>query len=103
MTFVPVQPPHETSCEKNWLPLGGNRVIYGWHPFTIGEVNKEHSPAELEIVQTFDTPSWFRHLRGSALLFGWTTSFGYSRISFRHMLQEDIYICGSFWTRTTDL
>ena len=66
MTFVPVQPPLETSCEKNWLPLGGNRVIYGWHPFTIGEVNKEHSPAELEIVQTFDTPSWFRHLRGSA-------------------------------------
>ena len=66
MTFVPVQPPQETSCEKNWLPLDGNRVIYGWHPFTIGQVNKKHSPAELEIAQTFDTPSWFRHLRGLA-------------------------------------
>ena len=34
------------------------RVIYGWHPFTIGEVRKEHAPAELEITQTFDAPAW---------------------------------------------
>ena len=65
MTFVPVKPPTETECEKNWLPLDDARVIYTWHPFAIGEVRKEHSPAELEITQTFDTPSWFRHLRGS--------------------------------------
>ena len=66
MTFVPVKPPTETDCEKNWLPLDDTRVIYTWHPFTIGEVRKEHSPAELEITQTFETPAWFRHLRGSA-------------------------------------
>ena len=65
MTFAPVRPPSETDCEKNWLPLDAKRVIYRWHPLEIGEVVADEPHAKLGITQSFDTPLWFRHLRGS--------------------------------------
>jgi len=67
MTFRPVRPPNgETACEKNWLPISDTGVIYGWHPLVVGEVGGEDEVAELTVRQTHETPSWFRHLRGSA-------------------------------------
>jgi tetratricopeptide (TPR) repeat protein len=70
MKFRPVRPPHgETDCEKNWLPLDCNRVLYGWHPLVIGEVREAEDrsgPSELHVLKSVDTPKWFRHLRGSA-------------------------------------
>jgi len=67
--FSPVHPPEsETSCEKNWLPLGGGLVLYGWSPLQIGRVEGggTKEAARLRIVQTQATPGWFRHLRGSS-------------------------------------
>ena len=61
--FVAVKPPFgETECEKNWLPISGGKVIYSWHPLHIGAVYN----GKLEIALSYDTPRWFRHLRGSA-------------------------------------
>lgn len=65
MTFWPVKPPRgETSCEKNWVPVSEEELIYEWHPLTIGRVNEEEG--RLQITREHATPRWFRHLRGSA-------------------------------------
>jgi len=68
MTFRPVRPPSETECEKNWLPLDERRVIYGWHPFVVGEVRapEDDGPAAFAETLRHATPRWMRHLRGSA-------------------------------------
>jgi hypothetical protein len=68
LCFAPVKPPRgETYCEKNWLPISETRVIYEWHPLTIGFVETQpHGPSNLKIVWEHPTPTWFRHLRGSA-------------------------------------
>ena len=67
MTFAPIAPPHgETYCEKNWLPLSEDLVIYQWHPFTLGRINGDDSPNRLHVEVEHKTPRWFRHLRGSA-------------------------------------
>ena len=58
-----IQPPTDTDCEKNWLPIPNtNSFIYAWHPFQIGVVNED----KLEIRQSHTTPWFFKHLRGSA-------------------------------------
>lgn len=63
--FTVLRPPGgETPCEKNWLPLPDRRVIYGWHPLIIGSVPVTGD--QLLVSQTHSTPTWFRHLRGSA-------------------------------------
>jgi hypothetical protein len=34
-----IQPPEETVCEKNWIPLPrGEQFIYGWSPYQVGQV-----------------------------------------------------------------
>lgn len=59
-----LEPPTDTSCEKNWLPLEGtNTILYGWHPLQIGTVRA----GKLDIQITHPTPLFFRHLRGSAI------------------------------------
>jgi hypothetical protein len=59
-----IKPPHESSCEKNWIPLGNNKFIYGWHPFSIGEVDPQTEI--LKIIKTQQTPRFFQHMRGSS-------------------------------------
>ncbi len=68
LRFAPVVPPREeTYCEKNWLPISDTEVIYEWHPLTIGRVKAYPAgPSRLEIILEHPTPTWFRHLRGSA-------------------------------------
>jgi hypothetical protein len=64
LRFDPVRPPRgETYCEKNWLPISDAQVIYGWHPLTVGRVERcPPSPSNWE----HPTPGFFRHFRGSA-------------------------------------
>lgn len=66
--FSPVVPPKgETYCEKNWIPISDTDVIYEWHPLTIGKVATcSTGPSRLDISCEHPTPTWFRHLRGSA-------------------------------------
>ena len=59
-----LQPPTDTDCEKNWLPIPlTNSIIYSWHPFQIGTVKDD----KLVIQATHKTPWFFKHLRGSAI------------------------------------
>ena len=61
---VVIKSPFNAECEKNWIPISGtNDVIYSWHPFRVGQLNRD----ELVITRTLETPNFFRHLRGSAV------------------------------------
>lgn len=58
-----IEPPTDTDCEKNWLPIPmTNSILYAWHPLQIGSIEGD----ELKIKATHQTPWFFRHLRGSA-------------------------------------
>jgi glycosyltransferase involved in cell wall biosynthesis len=59
-----LQPPTDTSCEKNWLPIPlTDSILYAWHPFQVGTVRD----SALVIQATHPTPWFFKHLRGSAV------------------------------------
>ena len=52
-----------STCEKNWLPLPDNRLIYRWSPLEIGAVEGN----DLQIQERHhNMPPWWAHLRGSA-------------------------------------
>jgi hypothetical protein len=56
-----LKPPTETSCEKNWIAIE-DKFIYKWHPLEIGILIDD----KLEILNTIETPNFFRHYRGSS-------------------------------------
>jgi tetratricopeptide (TPR) repeat protein len=59
-------PPTETDCEKNWIPIINNQevlFIYKWHPLEIGKLDEKN---KLNIIIKHDTPSFFKHYRGSS-------------------------------------
>ena len=59
-----IEPPLDTDCEKNWLPIPStNSIIYAWHPLQVGKIRDD----KLFIHAAHQTPWFFRHLRGSAL------------------------------------
>jgi glycosyltransferase involved in cell wall biosynthesis len=59
-----LEPPTDTDCEKNWLPISGTRkILYKWHPLQIGSIDNN----KLDIETTHTTPWFFKHLRGSAI------------------------------------
>jgi glycosyltransferase involved in cell wall biosynthesis len=61
-----LEPPTETECEKNWIPIPGtDAIVYAWHPLQIGRVKG----TRLEITTTIPTPWIFHHFRGSAVPF----------------------------------
>ena len=62
-----LKPPHETDCEKNWIPYKGNKIIYGWHPFQFGSLDADNT---LVIQKKQDTPKFLSHMRGSSTLVG---------------------------------
>lgn len=61
-------PPTETDCEKNWIPINHKNekilYIYNWYPLQIGEVDTFIN--KLNITVKYDTPTFFRHYRGSS-------------------------------------
>ena len=63
-----LDPPTDTYCEKNWIPLPGkpNSFIYRWSPFEIGELDEND---HLRIVRTSDKTTkipYFGGVRGSS-------------------------------------
>jgi tetratricopeptide (TPR) repeat protein len=56
-----LKPPTETSCEKNWIAIE-DKFIYKWHPLEIGILIDN----KLEILNSIETPNFFRHYRGSS-------------------------------------
>jgi tetratricopeptide (TPR) repeat protein len=50
-----------TSCEKNWVYIDSNRIIYEWYPLRIGIINNNN----LTINEEHNMPKIFRYIRGS--------------------------------------
>jgi hypothetical protein len=60
---VVFEPPTDTDCEKNWLPVNGtDDVIYRWFPLQVGTLEENR----MVVHTTHATPWFFSHLRGSA-------------------------------------
>lgn len=47
--------------EKNWVMFPNKRMVYKWHPLTIGEVNG----SEFTTTHIYDTLPFFKNIRGS--------------------------------------
>lgn len=60
-----LESPMGSWCEKNWIPIGDNKVVYSWCPFRVGEV----TDTSLKFTHSYETPEWFSHLRGSSTPF----------------------------------
>ena len=63
-------PPSETNCEKNWVIIK-DKIIYNWHPLQIGILKNN----KLEIIQTIDTPNFFKNYKGSTNAFEYNNEF----------------------------
>jgi hypothetical protein len=55
---VSMKTPQPSDCEKNWIPLGNNEFIYGWHPYRIGKLEGD----TLVYNEKMDTPRIFEHI-----------------------------------------
>jgi hypothetical protein len=70
-----IEPPHYSTCEKNWTPIIQKNndgieteyFIYKWFPMEIGQIVDN----KLQIVITHETPSIFRNYRGSTIFNKW--------------------------------
>jgi hypothetical protein len=65
--FNIIKSPNNSYCEKNWLPVVNNNelvYIYNWYPLQLGKVNENN---QLVIYKTYNVPSFFNLLRGSAV------------------------------------
>jgi len=82
-----IQPPTNTSCEKNWIPIiknGEELFIYTWSPFQIGKIN--HETSTLEIVESQDILSPdFNRIRGSTIFIDYDEKY---KIGVVHFCEE---------------
>ena len=61
-----LESPRDRECEKNWIPIpNSDDIIYQWHPMEIGKIVNN----KLALYSDHPTPSFFEHLRGSAVPF----------------------------------
>lgn len=79
LEYTPVNSPNNRGCEKNWVLIGRtNKVIYEWHPMTIGEIVNptqndtstttsisNTSYLNFNKLETKLTPLFFKNVRGS--------------------------------------
>ena len=68
---VVVQPPTETRCEKNWIPLVKDNTeyfIYKWFPFEIGRLHSIENGKQQLVIETSwnHTTPMFSRVRGSS-------------------------------------
>jgi hypothetical protein len=69
-----IEPPHCSTCEKNWTPIiqKNNGIeseffVYKWFPMEIGQIVND----KLEIIIIHETPNTFRNFRGSTVFNKW--------------------------------
>ncbi len=74
-----IHPPHDTWCEKNWIPIVKKKdeaentieeelFIYKWYPLEIGKIDVVNNVHTLKIVETHSAPSLiFSKIRGSTI------------------------------------
>jgi hypothetical protein len=60
-----IEPPENTWCEKNWIPLGNDEFVYKWYPYQIGHLDGDR----LSIVRQYDLGQFpfCDRLRGSTI------------------------------------
>ena len=59
-----IESPTSALVEKNWLPISGtDDIIYKWGPLEIGSIVND----KLKIHTQYETPPFFKQLRGSAV------------------------------------
>lgn len=68
---ISYEPPTDTHCEKNWIPINEKKYIYNWKPFQIGEIEGN----KLKIVHKQETPNIFEYFRGSTNLIDYDGSY----------------------------
>lgn len=56
-----IESPMNLDCEKNWVMLGENELVYNWYPFTIGELKD----GKIHIKEIQETRGIFKNMRGS--------------------------------------
>jgi len=81
-----IQPPVNTSCEKNWTPIiknGEEYFIYTWSPYQIGKINYETNVLEIVESHSILSPD-FHRIRGSSIF----TDFGEYMIGLVHFCEE---------------
>ena len=59
-----LSPDSKSTCEKNWLYLDEDHMVYKWSPLQIGRINGE--TGQLEIKKEYKTPKIWSHFRGSS-------------------------------------
>jgi hypothetical protein len=83
-----IQPPTNTQCEKNWVPIVRNEeelFIYKWSPFQLGKIGLETD--QLEIIESYEIKSPdFHRIRGSSIF----TESGDVLIGVVHFCEETI-------------
>ncbi len=52
--------PENSNCEKNWVMLNENEIIYKWYPLTV------YSFDTLQKIKEIKTPTFFKHFRGGS-------------------------------------
>ena len=69
-----ILPPNENNgCEKNWIPISENTIIYKWSPFEVGEIkefvdNDKNIKHKLNIIKSISIKSPIcRKFRGSTI------------------------------------
>lgn len=78
------EPPQDTYCEKNWIPLPNGQYIYQWHPFTLGNV--VNGQLKLDFNSQKSTPRFFSQARGSSC----PTKIGNSYYCIVHFVKENL-------------
>jgi hypothetical protein len=68
-----IQPPNESNCEKNWIPIIKKNdesieenFIFGWFPMQIGKINEETNKLEITTIHKIISAD-FRKIRGSTI------------------------------------
>jgi hypothetical protein len=82
-----IQPPTNTSCEKNWVPIikdGNECFIYTWSPFQIGKINHETNTLEIVESHNISSPD-FNRIRGSTIFIDYDEKY---KIGVVHFCEE---------------
>lgn len=66
LTYQPVETEWNKNCEKNWVYLKDNEIIYQWYPMIIGKIEENNQKLMFTKTQEIQTPSYLRHIRGSS-------------------------------------
>jgi hypothetical protein len=66
LTYKPVDTEWNKQCEKNWVYLKDDLIIYQWYPIIIGKIEENDQKLMFKKTLEISTPGYFRNVRGSS-------------------------------------